>query len=376
MIVLGPRDADLGGAPAYWREANWRPDTLGRQPSGAAFPSIPFDRCDLVLEYDARRPEQPLPSDQGWKLQSESDGIWRHDPLHGVLRFQPEGATPSFWRQVGELPDKFDRAAAHGLFSVSRSAAGLDDGGLNFRFAATPDGGRGRGMRGTWSSSWHWRALDGSEIFQILKAAAEPGIERVWHGFGMDAELTGPQIDAADTDSDDGGKTIGSLDGLVSNEDRRRFRYGLAEPGFVAEFGLTEANTRMEGMVLYFAASLPGRFLRPAFRATALAETTRLRLLFARGQVSEDDRAAAMLVRYASAGIGPGENALPVKEPPVEFVKFDPALPDALSEIAYRLEDLVPDEPIRFTVERDWRNPDDTLPETVHLVSLILEEAG
>ena len=374
MIVLGPRDADLGGAPDYWREGNWRPDTLERGPHTCSFTSIPFDKCDEVFEYDARRPKQPMPSDQGWEFQSEgSSEMWQYDPLHGVLRFQADGKAPSFWQREGNRDGLFDRAAAYGLFLVGRPADKPRQGGLNFLFQAPPDEGHMHGMRGVYSSFWHWRALDSTDILPIIHRAAEPEIEQVWHRFGMDAELVGAKIEQDNIDSNDGGKTIGSLDGLISNEDRHFFGYpDRRNPVPMALFGMTDPSTTLSGMVRNYVASFPGRFLRPAFRSTALSEITRLRLVFCRA-ASEDDRPAVFAVRYTAPSLGMRDNTLPNIDAPRELVKFDPGRPGDLVEISVPLERLRPGEPILFTMERDWRSDDDQMRDTVHLLSVILE---
>jgi len=373
MIILGPRDADLGGAPDYWREGNWRPDTLGRGPQNCTFTSLPFDKCDVVFEYDARRPEQPMPADQGWELFEDGSDTWRHDPQHGVLRFQADGSSRSFWRREGDADTQFDRGAAYGLFMINRPEEEPRNPGLDFIFQAAPEEGRVRGMRGCYSDRWHWRALVGSAQRPILRAAAEPEMEQVWHNFGMDAELVGARIEQDNFDSNDGGKTIGSLDGLISNEDRRFFDYAERDnPLPVATFGLTEPAQSIAGMVRTFVTSFSGRFLRPAFRATAQAEVTRLRLVFCRAP-GEDDRPAVFHVRYTSPGLGMRDNSLPDRSAGRETVVFDPGRPGELVEISFRLDSLRPGEPIWFTVERDWHHDEDQLRDTVHLLSAILE---
>lgn len=374
MIVLGPRDADLGGAPDYWREGFWRPDTLFRGPQTCAFTSIPFDKCDAVLEYDARLPGRPMPQDQGWDFVGGDEGIWKHNSEHGVLDFRPEGSTPSFWQSASERSEFPDRGAAYGLFAITQPAREQRGGGLDFLFQVPPREGRTRGMRGCFSTLWHWRSLDGANARPIMKSAAEPGIENVWHRFGMDAELTGRGIDEDGFDRDDGGKTIGSLDGLISNEDRRFFLYSGSDRGVPeAVFGLTDEGTPMAGMVRNYVVSFPGVFLRPAFRAIAPAVNTRLRLVFCRS-AGEDDRAAIFQIRYTAPSMGMRDNVLPEKEAPLAGLKFDPGAPGALAEIAVPFEGVLAGEPIWFTVERAWQNDEDQFRGTAHLLSLILEE--
>jgi len=371
MIVLGPRDADLGGAPDHWREGNWRPDTLDRGPQTRVFTSIPFDKCDVVLEYDARRPERPTPEDQGWRLEGDN-GIWSHDPLGGVLRFRSD-SNQSFWSQQGDTEQPFDRGAAYGLFQIARPAREPSEPGLDFLFHASPEDGRLRGMRGCFSSLWHWRALEGGGIRLVVRAAAEPEILQVWHDFGMDAELMGARINQDNFDRDDGGTTIGNIGAILSNEDRRFFGYPQRDdPRPFAAFGLVDSFNGMSGAVRNYIASFPGRFLRPAFRATALSETTLLRFVFVAG-ASRSDEPAIFRVHYTSPSLGMRDVALPDREAALNGVRFDPGTPGALAEMTVPLEGLRTGEPIWFTIERDWANRDDLLRDTVHLLSIIME---
>ncbi|WP_372570736.1 hypothetical protein [Ruegeria jejuensis] len=377
MIVLGPRDADLGGAPDYWREGFWRPDTLLRRPRICNFTSIPFDKCDRVMEYDARRAEAPSPEEQGWNFDGATPDIWRHDAENGVLEFRSEFQTPSIWRFDEDIETLPDRGAAYGLFLISEPAAEDREPGLDFIFRALPEEGRMRGMRACYSRLFHWRSLDSSEVRPLLRAAAEPEIEQVWHDFGMDAELTGAEIDLDDFDRDDGGKTIGSLDGIVTNEDRRIFLYAREDaPPLSAIFGFIEQGANMRGMIRNYVASFPGVFLRPAFRAFVPSERARLRLVFCRAPGDDDrDGGAIIQVRFATPSSGLRDNTLPQNAADPVELRFDGVPPGSLVEVEIPLEGLRAGEPLHFTVERDWRRDEDNLRNTVHLLSLILEEA-
>mgnify|MGYP000303674660 FL=1 len=93
MIVLGPLDADLCGAPDYWREGNWRPpspqDIMAGSHGLGLMPSIPFDRCDAVLVYDARNLDAPMPRDQGWEERGDGNAA-RHEPERGTLLIEAD----------------------------------------------------------------------------------------------------------------------------------------------------------------------------------------------------------------------------------------------------------------------------------------------
>ena len=353
MIVLGPMDADLNGAPPYWRSLNWRPYTLEPAPANAFLPTVPFDKCDLVHEYDARLPKAPLPSDQGWSL-TGGEAEWTHDPARGVLRFALKQER-SFWSREEKIEERrLDRAAAHGLFAVQQLVSEGRRGGLDFIIeAAGPQGGPSRGMRASWTDQFLYRSLDAADAFPVTQPAAEPTLRQAWHPLALDAELVGPNVRGEGIQPNDGGKTIGALDDLINNDDRHRFRYGQNADGLVrSAFGKTEPGGAVEGMLRNFAASYPGRFLRAGFRAVALGERTRLRLVVCvDADPGFEEGSAVFRVRYTSPSLGLRPAELPAHDAPPAIRQFDSSNLGRTVEIPVDLTKLRPGEELWLTVE-------------------------
>lgn len=378
MIVLGPMNADLNGAPPYWRTGNWRPYTLTEAPSGCVFTTVPFDKCDLVFEYDARLPKTPLPEDQGWKLSNGSPDNWKHEPERGTLRFSFKDDSSSFWSRIEKRETMPDRAVAYGLFRIERDSGTEKRGGLDFVVEANPPNGRSRGMRANWTNRFLYRPLDNANSFPIAQPAAEPTLLNAWHRLGLDAELMGPKVRGEDVEEDDGGKTIGSLDGLINNDDRRAFRYGpAAGPQARAVFGKTDPGGPLEGEIRNFVGSFPGRFMRAGFRAVALGNRTRLRFIFCADPGARDEPgSAAFLVRYATPRLGLRPASLPLNEAPRAIRQFDASNIHRTVEVPVDLANLTAGEELWFTIERDWRHEGDKLRATVHLLMVIIEEVA
>lgn len=382
MIVLGPMDADLNGAPAYWRQGNWRPNTGRDILSVLAAPTCPFDRCDMVLEYDARFEGKPLPADQGWIFKGDDQDEWIHDDTRGVLRFRLNTPSPSFWLQEIRHDPIPDRAVSYGAFIIdeeSKTSGRL--GGFDFTALVSPTEGRSRGVRGGWKSGWRYRVLDSLDVIPVVQPAAEPTMQGVWHTMALDAELVGPNVRGENVEPRDGGKTICSFDGLVNYDDRRAFGYS-AEGASLALFGKWDATAaepdgRLEGWLRTFCTSFPGRFLRAGFRAVALGKITRLRLVFyvEAGEQFEPG-SIAVLVRYTTPGTGLRAGRLPTKEAPRAVQKFESEDVQRTVEVSVNLEGLTYGEELWFTIERDWQHEADTLRSTAHLLMVVVEEGG
>ena len=377
MIVLGPMDADLNGAPPYWRNGNWRPNTPPILSTPCAFTTCPFDKCDLVFEYDARLQKQPMPEDQGWTQKGDTGAFWQHEPERGALRFSiPEDVT-SFWSvdAVIELPPI--RAVGYGLFLVESGKLDSKVGGLEFVTQASPKEGRQRGMRGSWTDGWTYRRLDNGAPIPMVQPTAVQSLSDVWHRLALDAELTGPNVKGDDIEDDDGGMTIGSLDGILNNDPRHLFGYGgNAKSEALAQFGKIDpkANGTVDGWIRNYCASYPGRFMRAGFRAVALGKTTVLRFVFcAEIDPKAEPGTAAFLVRYASPSLGLNATSLPSVDAPLAIGDFEAG---KIVELRVELEQLVSGEELWFTIERDWRNEEDRLRSTPHLLMVIVEQAG
>jgi hypothetical protein len=391
MIVLGADDADLGGAPPYWRSLDWRPPGPDREAfrrTLAAVPSIPFDRCAVVHRYDATVAERPLPDDQGWKTVG---GTPVHDPDHGVLRIDA-GAGEELWFRAdagapgAELPDS---AVLWALFAVEgpgrdERGEGGDERpvGIDFEVLASRAGEPSRGLRASWGSRFLWRSVGtGQRVRRIAATVPHDTLTEAWHGAAIDGRLAGLKSVTGDGPRDDvplrddGGMTIGSLDGLINNDPRAFF--GTAGGGddrghFSARFGKTDREGGCRALVRRVVASAPGRWLAAEFRAAAPGRAVRLRLvLYADLPADGEGGAAAFLIRYAAGGdIRPNERAV---DAVTISRQFDRASAHRIVEAAVDLRPFRAGAPLWFSVERDVGNDSDRLDATVHLLQVILE---
>jgi hypothetical protein len=376
MIVLGPMDADLNGAPPYWRTANWRPNTPPTSSTSCAFTTCPFDKCDLVFEYDARDSKRPMPDDQGWSLRGDEGGsLWQHDPERGALHYSIPDDVPSFWSFDARIERIPDRAVGYGLFLPESAKKQTRAGGLDFVTIASPREGRFRGMRGNWSGGWNYRRLDDAAVIPMVQPSAVQALSDVWHGLALDAELTGPNVAGEGVEKNDGGSTIGSLDGILNNDPRRLFGYGeQGKSAARALFGKTEAGGTIDGWIRNYVASYPGRFMRAGFRAVAFGDATLLRFVFcAEADREADADTAAFLVRYASPSLGLRASSLPAIEAPPVVGAFQAG---RTVELRVELARLVVGEELWFTIERDWQNEEDRLRSALHLLMVVVQEAG
>ena len=375
MIVLRPMDADLNGAPPYWRSGNWRPNTPPTLSLPCAYTTCPFDKCDLVFEYDARLPERPMPDAQGWKQGGATGDFWQHDAERGALRFSIPDNVDSFWSVEALIERGTDRSVGYGLFLAETGKPDTQVGGVDFVTQASPPEGRYRGMRGNWTGGWNYRRLDTGALIPMVQPTAVQTLGDVWHRFALDAELTGPNVRGEDVEEDDGGLTIGSLDGILNNDPRRLFGYGAtAESAALALFGKTDESGNVAGWIRNYYASYPGRFMRAGFRAVAHGETTLLRFVFCAEASPEADRdTAAFVVRYASTSLGLSANSLPAVEAPLAVAEFEAG---KTVELPVKLTNLEDGEELWFTIERAWKNDEDRLRSTLHLLMVIVQDAG
>lgn len=391
MIVLGPLDADLCGAPDYWREGNWRPpspqDIMAGSHGLGLMPSIPFDRCDAVLVYDARNLDAPMPRDQGWEERGDGNAA-RHEPERGTLLIEAdEGRVLGYMGAArGRLERMPQYVACTTVFARDAAVGELDRRTLGWEamVAASDDGRRARGMAMSWHERFVYRALDGGRTFPFSASVPIDTLTEVWHAAALDGQLLGFRVDpdevrGAEVEEDDGGRTINSLDGYVNNEPRFVFGYGAApgRPLLLARFGKPQERGIFRGRVRRFAASAPGRFMRAEFRAAAPGPRARLRLLvYPEGGAGRDVplRGSAAFRIAWQTGDGLRPNALPTNSLTVARA-FVPTDAWHVVEVVAEIGDLTPGAPLWFALERDWRSDEDALPATVHLLQVIVEAA-
>ena len=377
MIVLGPMDADLNGAPSYWREGNWRPRNLTHtdtpnQPSSGSIRTVPFDKCRMVHEYDARFSTLPLPSDQGWTPAPASPTQWVHEAGQGTLKFDFTSGQTGVWSKEstsGQLTANPLFVVAYSRFMVEQSTTVLITGGLDFLVVGTRSGGAYAGMRALWDTRFHYVTLSTSSK-DVDTSEPIDELLGVWHRMALDANLDG---------SSDNAKTIGSLDD-APNYDPRDFFGTLTGPGFSAlkgRFGKENSTGVLKGRIRNFVTSAPGRFIRAWFRAAAPATGVQIRLI-----LTADVAAAAgngvFKIRYGSPSLGTQPYEVPANvtiDRSLQWTSTPTSNFNKVRELAFPLtHTFVAAEPLWFTVERVWDSTSDTLDSTVHLLQVIVEK--
>ncbi len=384
MIVFGPNDADLNGAPDHWRRGNWRPrnaDTAAEQADTGSITSIPLDWCDKVLEYDARF--GGVPGDGTSGTQPAAPGVsWTHatgavDPAQWfiedattprALRFNLPVNQARFFTAEATLTANPIRAAAYGVAMVDSFGGNDADEGFELRLLANQTGNALQGARGVFADKFRYVKLDLQTSQNINSTQPVDQIFRVWHEVAFDANVT-------PSGTDD--KTINSLDNRLNYDDRTFFG-SVSFSGtnkLVATFGKrTSTDGPVSGRLRNFVVSAPGRFIRAGFRGFATQATMRLRLVLVADtfQPGPTNNQVSLRVRFASRAAGSNPFAVPATQLTVGPLTLSP---NQVTIAQIDLPGLFAFEPVWFTVERQFGVANETRG-TVHLMEVILMEAG
>jgi len=385
VIVFGPNDADLNGAPDHWRQGNWRPrnaDTATEQADTGSLTSIPLDWCDKVLEYDARF--GGVPGDGASGTQAAAPGVpWTHasgavDPAQWfiddvttprALRFNLPASQSRFFTAETALTATPVRAAGYGVVMVDTFGGNDADEGFELRLLANQTGNALQGARGVWADKFRYVKLDSSLSPQNINSTQPVDqVFRVWHEVAFDANVT-------PSGTDD--KTINSLDNRLNHDDRTFFG-SVSFSGtnkLVANFGKRiSTDGGVSGRLRNFVVSAPGRFIRAGFRGFATQATMRLKLVLVADTFlpAPANNQVALRVRFASRAAGSNPFAIPTNLVTVGPLSLT-ANQVTIAQID--LSGLSAFEPVWFTVERQFGVANETRG-TVHLMEAVLMAAG
>ena len=346
-MLIHPHDADLNGAPQLW--LHHRVIAPTQQTSGSAS-GIPFDKCDGVLEYDARL--GTMPATQGWALGGTGNLTMHNLQPGGALQIATPGSTtPSYWERALSLDAAGSEIHSYARYLVRVAESENDYGGLDFQALLGVAASAYQGHRYNYRGNQLYRvALDGSSEY-----AAGPAAPLGWNDYAGSSDFTAPQDEVVNAGilvvTDSGGTT-----GTAPSTELR------------ACFG----DTRGDGITAYvrnFVVSTPGRFVRAWFRAFTPVSAPVLRLYFAAETPGSGGLRARFKVRY-------GSGSDPYGVPPSEVggtLNFSTL--NAMIALPLSLTGLAANAPMWFTVERDWAHGDDELDATVRLFQATLRAA-
>lgn len=344
MQVLGPRDADLNGAPQLWLRGFNAIEPASPQPAGSANLTIPFDKVTAVAEYDAR--QGTLPGDQGWTYDGTSTAGDYVLIDGGALRAEVPAGDTSFWEQIISLSGFAPSLHAY-MVAMRKSIPGRFDllGYTNI------DANDHFGVRMTMEGDEvRARDIDTAAASSTLDAATPFG----WHEIGGSVEEVG--IETAWLNDSMHNLTIFSQ--LVD----------ATATQLVARFGglnSTEANAYVRNVVV----SVGGRFIRAGFAGIAISTTPFLRFYFSREARATSNLVARFRLRY-------GQGTNPYSNPATTTVFSVPVtLANTLLEIPVGLSGMTTGQPFWFQLERAWDDGGDIFEGTVHLHNVTVRSA-
>ncbi len=304
--------------------------------------TLPFDKCDAVVEYDPRL--GTTPTTQGWT--ETNVGLGLYTVANGVLRHvQPAGSASTFAKNVvtaappTQIYSYFSFLTDAYVPPTAAKAIAVYGDGTNIRYLPFECTGESTGPTLFMPSK---ASPDLTLVAEGKYGWARAGIFR-----------TNSLFIASIGDTSQGG--------------------GL-DPGTVPypgiHFGLTVGSDSLVGTggstyYRYACASSPGRFLRPYFRAVSSVNSPVLRL-YVMSEAYAGENTARFKIRYDPSTVSPLGR-------PSQEVSVTGALSTAgtVYELAVTLADVGVG-PVWFTVEREWDHADDALSSTAHLVQLTL----
>jgi len=360
VTVLNVDDADLNGAPVFWRTHGWRSSAVPVQIESGVISSIPFDKCTAVVEYDARF--GTLPNAQGWAhVASGAGSPANYALLPGGAMFidTPGGGDSSYWEK--SVTAETTRVAAYSYYQVTQVSGGAGAGvGMDFMGKISPGASQPfQGVRGSYRDDLRMTLLNGSsdsDVFVDVGSVGPGALHKLgWHQLAMQHEtLTAFGLVMHD-----------ELHEQVNGNTRWGSEGSALDPTVSAHFG-DVGGGGFEGLLRNFVVSGPGRFIRAWFRSYSAVASPILRLSFVSdAKIGTGATTARVLVRYGSMGTGASPYIVPTNQ---TSLTVDFITQNQVFEVPVGLTGLNANEPMWFTVEREFDHADDQHLATVHLV--------
>lgn len=327
-------DANITPSPDAWRNGDSRLLSASGQPEGEPTGSIPFDKCDAVVEFDGSQGE--LPDAQGWSYNgTASQSVWT--PRYGAAQFEDVVAETSYWSKSVAITSSPEAVYLQSAYQVSTNPYT--------------------------NPAAEIRAVAAMNTFPYFGAHLLSDTDRTYTK-SLDGTVTQPlgapdaaswtRVAAASSGTEDavwyrGGDSYGTTyfgQGTVS-----------VTSHLTVEFGARAATT---GRVLWrnVIASAPGRFVRALFAGYCAVEDPVLRLYMRADNGSSTDKSARFRIKFGTA---PDQLSTTIDQTAI-FLTANQVL-----EVPIQLTGLGPGT-YWWTVERVWDHTDDKLRETVHLL--------
>ena len=295
-VGLNLLNADLNGAPEFWRGDDWlpgaNPEIALTAPTSAG---IPFDKIDHLIEYDARlgtRPEQ-----QNW--QPTGPVTTRFRVTNGALIMNaPSNSAPAFF--TARVP--FGRTVpeqvhAYAMVAPGRGGAENEKNGEFFelrKVISTGDDPAVGGLRAGWREQrgaldFAYLPFDGTTRLPPTTDEPRGELRSQWQRLSMQSAL-GPD------------RALLSIAGAVDSRTLTEFgrpTISAEAPSIVAQFGLFNRRIGGRATLRNVVISAPGRFMRVRLRGVAPSEAPILRLIFLADQPGRGT--ATFAVRYSDA---------------------------------------------------------------------------
>lgn len=350
--VHTPREAELDGLPSHLIESSALAKLPIGQPGTGSILGIPFDKCDAVIEYDARF--GVLPGADGWSHVSSGAGAPADYTLvdGGVINFVT--TDPSYWRKTLTLVAAPTSVHLYTKYRVTSSTTGTGE-GLETKGIGSP------GTLGDFKGVRYHQQRDllyARDLPNLASTAIAGRLAGSWTQLYSGDDVG---TNRAFVVLDDG--VVLPIDAAVEFSTQPG---GGASPQLRCEWGNTVALAQVSGQLRNIILSCNGRFTRAFFRSYAAVAAPVLRMQFV-SDLDAVDPKARFLIRYGSLALGTNPYSYGVLS--VSTTAFFNNPKNLMVEVAVTLPSLTALAPFWFSVERDWQHADDLTRATVHLLS-------
>lgn len=354
-MIFSPLDADIGGAPRRWLNGSRLVVDPGQAP-GSGRISIPFDKCTVVVEYDAR--DAVLPDAQGWtRTGTGPAGDWSLSN-GGALRLATTSPNTNYYEKAITVTSPLTRVYAYASVLAESVPAGVVSDGFDVRAFYAANASPYEGVRALIRQNQIWyTSLDGTLESQLSFVE----VPKEWMHVAMGDQSGGEEV---------GYERSSMLDGTLRMVPTIFGTVGVAAAHEIrCRFGNTNGVLSLIAHLRDFAAA-DGRFIRARFTAFAPVSAPVIRLYVASDANGSAQKTVRFKIKYGS-GSGAPSGPLPM----TASVTVNMLVANTVYEVPVTLTGLTANTPIWLTVERDWAHGDDKLAATAHLLQMTVRSS-